>query len=107
MDPSPTSYSPNTEPTHDTAEVPVVTIQDIPQQSLAFGGNTYDTAVASRPLPIRFPSSDDNMPARPASIQFMPNVRAATEASRSRSRRPLTFKESSASRRLSSPPPPT
>jgi hypothetical protein len=84
---------------------------DIPSQSLAFGGSSYNTADKPRPLPIRFHSSDDNNPARRTSVQFMPNVRVAggpaTETSRSRSRRPVPIKETSAGRRLSSPPPPT
>lgn len=83
---------------------------DIPSQSLAFGGSSYKAADKPRPLPIRFHSSDDNNPARRTSVQFMPNVRVAggaTEASRSRSRRPIPINETSATRRLSSPPPPT
>lgn len=93
-----------------TQSAPEASTSDIPSQSLAFGGSTYNTADKPRPLPIRFHSSDDNNPARRASVQFMPNVRVAggaAEASRSRSRRPVPIKDSSINRRLSSPPPPT
>ncbi|THW23224.1 hypothetical protein D6C98_04441 [Aureobasidium pullulans] len=106
MDPSP-MQSPMSAPTQNAPEG---STSDIPSQSLAFGGSTYNTADKPRPLPIRFHSSDDNNPARRASVQFMPNVRVAggaAEASRSRSRRPVPIKDSSVNRRLSSPPPPT
>jgi hypothetical protein len=110
MDPSP-MQSPMMAPSQNNADGAT---SDIPSQSLAFGGSSYNVAAADkpRPLPIRFHSSDDNNPARRTSVQFMPNVRvagpgAATENSRSRSRRPIPIKETSVNRRLSSPPPPT
>ncbi|KAI4721594.1 hypothetical protein E4T48_02211 [Aureobasidium sp. EXF-10727] len=108
MDQSP-MQSPRTAPTLNNPEAAT---SDIPSQSLAFGGTSYSAADKQpRPLPIRFHSSDDNNPARKTSVQFMPNVRVAggatTEASRSRSRKPIPVKESSLNRRLSSPPPPT
>ncbi|KAG9557766.1 adenine nucleotide alpha hydrolases-like protein, partial [Aureobasidium melanogenum] len=106
MNPSPIQ-SPKATPTQDNPEGET---SDIPSQSLAFGGSSYNPADKPRPLPIRFHSSDDSNPARRTSVQFMPNVRVAggaTEASRSRSRRPIPIKETSATRRLSSPPPPT